>query len=264
MQKTIRITTVQCNLVWEDKSANLLALEALIAPLQGQTDVVVLPEMFTTGFSMKPTQFAETMDGESVKWMRHQAQTLGSALCGSLMIVENEKYYNRFIFITPQGDIKTYDKRHLFSLANEHEHYTAGSARLLINYQGWKICPMVCYDIRFPVWSRNTDHYDILLYVANFPERRIHAWNSLLVARAIENQCYVVGVNRVGLDGNEIYHSGETAVIDYEGQTRYKMAHETAVETHHFEYEKLKDYRQKLNFLNDKDDFMLKYEKKYM
>ncbi len=255
---TLRITTIQTHLHWEDKIQNLSHLTHKMADLKGKTDIIVLPEMFTTGFTMRPNLFAETMEGESVAWMRQQAKALEADICGSLIIVENGIFYNRLVWMHANGRHEVYDKRHLFGLADEPKYYGSGSARLLLNCKGWKICPLICYDIRFPVWSRNVDEYDILIYVANFPERRIHAWSSLLVARAIENQAYVVGVNRVGEDGNGIYHSGDTAVIDFEGNTIYKMSHEEDIETHIFDKKDLSDFRQKLPFLKDKDEFMLK------
>jgi omega-amidase len=255
---SLRITTIQTQLHWENKAENLRMLTQKMAQLKRETDIIVLPEMFTTGFSMRPSQFAESMNGESVAWMRQQAKTLEADICGSLIIEEAGVFYNRLVWMHTDGSHEVYDKRHLFGLADENAHYGSGSVRLLVTCKGWKICPLICYDIRFPVWSRNTDDYDILLYVANFPERRIHAWSSLLVARAIENQAYVIGVNRIGEDGNGIYHSGDTAAIDFEGNTMYKMSHEEDVATHIFEKKSLYDFRQKLPFLRDKDAFMLK------
>jgi predicted amidohydrolase len=254
----LRITTVQTDLYWEDKTANLDMLAQKMLHLAGMTDIIVLPEMFTTGFSMRPSVFAETMDGDTVAWMRQQAALLNADICGSLIIEHNGIYYNRLVWMHVDGRVETYDKRHLFGLADETAHYAAGSARLLVTCKGWKICPLICYDVRFPVWSSNTDGYDVLLYVANFPERRIQAWNGLLVARAIENQSYVVAVNRIGEDGNGIYHSGDSAFIDFEGNVLYRMSHEDDVKTHVLEYEELSLFRQKLPFLADKDVFMLK------
>lgn len=259
---TLTITTIQTNLLWEEKQANLRLLEEKIKTIQEKTEVVILPEMFSTGFSMKPEQFAETMDGEAVEWMKRVSNENGVVLTGSLMIKEEGKFYNRLIWMLPNGQYGIYDKRHLFAYAEEDKHYTAGSKRLIASVKGWKINLQVCYDLRFPVWSRQQKikigaEYDVLIYVANWPERRSHAWKTLLCARAIENQCYVIGVNRIGNDGNNIYHSGDSLVIDPLGQVLYHKADEEDVFTITLEKEKLEEVRSRFPFLNDADDFTI-------
>ncbi|MBK6632938.1 MAG: nitrilase family protein [Chitinophagaceae bacterium] len=223
---TLTITTIQSNLIWEEKQANLRLLEKKIAGIEEKTEIVVLPEMFNTGFSMKPELLSETMDGETVEWMKKVSRDYGIVLTGSLMITEEGKYYNRLVWMLPNGHYGHYDKRHLFAFGNEDKHYSPGNKRLIASVKGWKINLQVCYDLRFPVWARQAPlssrkgdggevEYDVLIYVANWPERRSHAWKTLLCARAIENQCYVVGVNRVGSDGNNVYHSGNSLPVRF-------------------------------------------------
>lgn len=241
-------------------------LEQKINSINGRTEVVVLPEMFSTGFSMKPEIFAETMDGESVSWMKKIAIEKKIILTGSLMIEEGGSYYNRLIWMLPNGQSGYYNKRHCFGYAGEDAHYTAGDKRLIASVKGWKINLQVCYDLRFPVWARQAPsplekggdgapEYDVLLYVANWPERRNHAWKTLLTARAIENQCYVVGVNRIGNDGNAIYHSGDSMVIDALGEHLYHKAHDEDVFTITLTKDSLQGIRSKLPFLKDADTF---------
>ena len=255
------VTTVQAKLFWEDRTANLQMLEEKIRKLQG-SQVVVLPEMFSTGFSMRPEELAETMQGPSIRWMREISAEKNIILTGSLMISEDDRFYNRLIWMLPNGQAGYYDKRHLFAYAGEDKHYTAGSKRLVARVGGWRILLLTCYDLRFPVWSRQQmspegAEYDVIIYVANWPERRSYAWRSLLVARAIENQCYVVGVNRTGEDGNGIYHSGDSMVIDPLGEILFHVAHKEDVSTHTLIGEKLKTIRQKLPFLPDRDQFSI-------
>jgi predicted amidohydrolase len=259
---TLTITTIQSNLIWEEKSANLRLLEQKIKGIEQKTEIVVLPEMFSTGFSMHPEVLAETMDGETVSWMTRVSRENGIILTGSAMIEEAGKYYNRLIWMLPNGQYGYYDKRHLFAYGEEDKHYSPGNKRLIASVKGWKINLMVCYDLRFPVWARqkNTDagaEYDVLIYVANWPERRSHAWKTLLCARAIENQCYVVGVNRVGSDANNIYYSGNSLVIDPLGQVLYHMADDEDVNTITLQKEMLEDVRSKFPFWKDADDFMI-------
>jgi len=259
---TLTITTIQTNLLWEEKSANLRLLEEKIAAIENKTEIVILPEMFTTGFSMNPSAFAETMDGETVEWMKRVSKENGIVLTGSLMIEEEGKYYNRLIWMLPNGEFGYYNKRHLFAYGEEDKHYTAGNKRLIASVKGWKINLQVCYDLRFPVWARQQSseiapEYDLLIYVANWPERRSHAWKTLLCARAIENQCYVVGVNRVGTDGNNIYHSGNSLVIDPLGQVLYHMADEEDINTITLFKAKLDETREKFPFWKDADAFGL-------
>jgi len=257
---TLTITTIQSNLIWEDKAANLRMLEQKIAGIEEKTEIVVLPEMFNTGFSMRPEVLAETMEGETVEWMKRVSRENAVVLTGSIMIEEAGNYYNRLIWMLPNGQYGHYDKRHLFAFGEEDKHYSPGNKRLIASVKGWKINLLVCYDLRFPVWARqkNTDagaEYDVLIYVANWPERRSHAWKTLLCARAIENQCYVVGVNRVGNDGKNVYHSGNSLVIDPLGQVLYHMADEEDVNTITLQKQMLDDVRSKFPFWKDADSF---------
>ena len=208
--QNLRITLVQTSLYWEDRQRNLNHLEGLIGGLRSKTDIIVLPEMFSSGFSMDTTSECDTMEGESIKWMQNLAQSLDLVICGSLKIKEEGKFYNRFIWMQPDATLKHYDKRHLFSFAGEDRHFTKGKDKVIIEYKGWKILPLICYDLRFPVWSKNRlingkAEYDLLLYTANWPEARSVAWRSLLLSRAIENQVFVAGVNRIGEDGKMIH-----------------------------------------------------------
>jgi omega-amidase len=257
---TLSITTIQSNLIWEERSANLRMLEKKISGIEGEKEIVVLPEMFSTGFSMKPEMLAETMEGETIGWMRKVSQENNIILTGSVIIEENGNYFNRLVWMMPNGQYGYYDKRHLFAYAGEDKHYSPGTKRLIASVKGWKINLQVCYDLRFPVWARQqtkeeTTEYDVLIYVANWPERRSHAWKTLLCARAIENQCYVVGVNRVGTDGNNIYHSGNSLVIDPLGQVLYHMADEEDVFTITLQKEKLEEVRERFPFWKDADSF---------
>jgi len=258
----LTITTIQSNLIWEDKTANMQQLQQKIDGIEEKTEIVVLPEMFSTGFSMRAKELAETMDGETVEWMKMISNKNGVVLTGSLIIEEAGKYYNRLIWMLPNGQYGYYDKRHLFAYGEEDQHYSSGNKRLIASVKGWKINLQVCYDLRFPVWARQKPEdgvaeYDVLIYVANWPERRSHAWKTLLCARAIENQSYVVGVNRVGDDAKNIHYSGNTLVIDPMGQVLYHMADEEDVNTITLSKEKLEEVRMKFPFLNDADDFTI-------
>jgi predicted amidohydrolase len=273
----LSFTLIQTNLYWEDKAANLQMLEEKISSISHPAQVVILPEMFSTGFSMNPSLLAEEMNGTTVEWMKRVTAEKKIILTGSVIIkapsalegAGHEAFYNRLIWMLPNGQFAHYDKRHRFAFAGEDEHYTAGSKRLIASVNGWKINLQVCYDLRFPVWARQAPsqpppkgeelapEYDMLLYVANWPERRIHAWRSLLIARAIENQCYVIGVNRVGNDGNNIYHSGNSMVVDAMGEVLYEREHNEDVHTITLSKEKLQDIRNKLPFLRDADDFTI-------
>jgi predicted amidohydrolase len=256
------ITTIQTNLFWEDKAANLKMLREKINAVNEKMEVVILPEMFSTGFSTSPKPLAETMDGETVTWMKEVAADNKIILTGSVIIKDADNYFNRLIWMLPNGQFGYYDKRHLFALGNEHAEYTAGSKRLIASVKGWKINLQVCYDLRFPVWSRqqSTDtepEFDVLVYVANWPEKRSHAWKTLLCARAIENQCYVIGVNRVGEDGNNLTYSGNTLVIDPLGEVLYHMHDLEDIFTTTLEKEKLEKVRTNLPFWKDADKFNL-------
>ena len=228
----MKITIIQSDLVWEDKVANLARFDTHINNIQESTDIVVLPEMFSTGFSMNTAALAESMDGKTIQWMSNHAQTLDAVVTGSLIIKENGQFYNRLIWMKPDGTFEQYDKRHLFGMGSgEDKHYTAGTERLIVTYKGWKICPLICYDLRFPVWSRNTVDYDVLIYTANWPEPRSFHWKTLLVARAIENQSYVIGVNRVGVDALGSLHSGDSCVINPYGTVEFTQAYQEMVFT---------------------------------
>jgi predicted amidohydrolase len=257
----LTITLIQTNLFWEDKEANLAMLQNKIENINTHTDLVILPEMFSTGFSMQPQLFAEKMDGETVDWMRSMAIEKKITLCGSLMVEEEGNYYNRLIWMQPGGQLQFYDKRHLFAFAGEDLHYTAGNKKLITEINNFKIRCNICYDLRFPVWCRQNisdDYYDVLLFVANWPEKRVRAWKTLLVARAIENQCYVIGVNRVGIDGDGNSYSGESMVIDPMGEILYHKAEEEDLFTFTLEKEKISDTRKRIPFLNDADHFEIK------
>jgi predicted amidohydrolase len=262
---TIKISLIQANLSWENKVENLRAFEQKINALKGATNIVVLPEMFSTGFSMQPEKLAETMDGETLLWMKNLSASNRLIITGSLIIKEGEDYYNRLIWMLPNGDFGYYDKRHLFGFAGEDQHYSFGEKRLIASVNGWKINLQICYDLRFPVWARQNPmarrgeepEYDVLIYVANWPERRSHAWKTLLQARAIENQSYVVGVNRVGEDGNGINHSGDSCVIDPFGESLYSKSGEEDVYTIELNKETLQSCREKLSFLKDADGFTI-------
>jgi len=266
---TLTITGIQTALHWEDAAGNRNMFEEKIKGITEKTEIIILPETFSTGFSMKPKELAETMNGETIKWMKKIAAEKKVILTGSLIIKENENYHNRLIWMLPNGQHGIYDKRHLFAFAGENAEFTPGTKRLIASVKGWKINLLVCYDLRFPVWARQTPplrqerglggeaEYDVLIYVANWPEKRNHAWKTLLQARAIENQCYVVGVNRVGFDGNNIYHSGDSMVVDPMGEVLYTKAHEEDNFTTTLHKEKLEEVRTKLPFWKDGDNFMI-------
>lgn len=256
------VTLVQSDLYWEDKSSNLEMLDRKISALREKTHVIILPEMFSTGFSMNPTALAESMDGPTVEWMRNLAIRKKCILTGSIIIEEEGRYFNRLIWMLPNGQLGHYDKRHCFSLAGEHLHYTPGSKRLIASVNGWRVNLCICYDLRFPVWTRQQvesvslhPEYDVLIYVANWPDRRIGAWNALIPARAIENQCYVIGVNRVGKDGHGIEHSGYSQVSDPLGQVTTQIRDHEGIETVRLDRALLEDVRTRMPFWRDADSF---------
>ncbi|MFM8586996.1 MAG: amidohydrolase [Bacteroidota bacterium] len=263
---SLRFTLVQSHLVWEDKSANLKNFEEKINGIQEPTNIVVLPEMFSTGFSMQPEKLAEPMDGDTVNWMKEIASKKNIILTGSLIIKEDDQYYNRMLWVLPNGQVGQYNKRHCFSLAGEDQHYTHGEKRAIANVGGWRINLQICYDLRFPVWARQQlqqddegvyPEYDVLLYVANWPSSRAHAWKTLLNARAIENQSYVIGVNRVGADGNGTAHGGDSLVIDPLGETMYHASSDESVQTVVLEKTKLDQIRERFPFWSDADAFFI-------
>lgn len=268
---SLTITLVQSILHWQDKPANLAMFEQKINAIREKTEIVVLPEMFSTGFSMQPELLAETVQGTTMAWMQRLAAAKKIILTGSMIAAEKDSYYNRLIWMLPNGHHGVYDKRHLFAFAGEDQHYTAGNKRLVASVKGWKIHLLVCYDLRFPVWARQSPaapapgeqgwwpkpEYDVLIYVANWPERRNHAWKTLLQARAIENQCYVVGVNRVGDDGNAIHYSGDSMVVDPLGEVLYSRANEEDIFTITLQKERLEEIRTNFPFWKDADGFSI-------
>ncbi|MDH3440850.1 MAG: amidohydrolase [Gammaproteobacteria bacterium] len=254
----LSVTVVQSELAWHDAAANRDAFSKIIDDIDGPTDLIVLPEMFTTGFSMDAPNLAEPVDGESVDWMQAMAAQANAAICGSLIIKDNGYYFNRFLCVNANGIMASYDKRHLFRLADEQSHYSHGNERVVFELKGFRICPMVCYDLRFPVWSRNRAEYDLLVYVANWPNRRQVAWDTLLRARAIENLSYVVGVNRIGNDGNELPYSGGSAIIDYVGQDIVNLGDTAGTATSELDLAQLEKFRDRFAFHLDADDFELR------
>jgi omega-amidase len=251
----MKIAIVQTSLVWENPLENRSRLAQKINGFTAAVDLIILPEMFSTGFTMNPKAVAETMQGETVLWLQHLAKAKNCAITGSLIIEENGLYYNRLLFVLPDGAIKTYDKRHLFTLAGEHAIYTAGTEKLIVEYNGFRICPLVCYDLRFPVFSRNVEHYDVLLYVANWPKPRVNAWDILLKARAVENMCYAIGVNRIGFDDNHHEYVGHSQVVDFLGNYVLEPQEADSVFIVTLDKAKLMETRNKLAFLNDRDSF---------
>ena len=254
----MKISIIQTSLIWEAPEANLTNFTQKIQGIEGGTDLIILPEMFATGFTMNPAAVAETADGASVQWMITTAAANNCAVTGSLVIEEDGSYYNRLFFVFPDGEIKTYNKRHLFSFAGEDQFYTAGKEKLIVEYKGWKICPLVCYDLRFPVFARNTESYDLLLYVANWPQIRTQAWDALLRARAIENLSYTIGVNRIGTDGNGHAYSGHSQIIDALGNYIAEPFENDTIVTVEIDRETLLETRKKFAFLNDRDSFEIK------
>lgn len=222
-----------------------------------EVDLIVLPEMFSSGFTMNPKAVAETMNGETIAWLQHLAKAKDCAITGSLVIEVNGKYYNRLVFVYPNGELKTYDKRHLFTLAGEDKVYTAGKEKLIIEYKGFRICPLICYDLRFPVFARNVEDYDVLIYVANWPKPRINAWDILLKARAVENMSYAIGVNRIGMDENELEYVGHSQAVDFLGNYLLEAQETDGVFIVELDKEKLLETKNKLAFLEDKDQFRL-------
>jgi omega-amidase len=254
----MRVVLIQSVIIWEDPQANRTYFEAEINTISAAVDLIVLPEMFSTGFTMNPSAIAETMQGETVLWMQSLSKAKNAAITGSVVIKESANYYNRMLFVFPSGEIQHYDKRHLFTLAGEDKVYTKGTQKLIIDYLGWKICPFVCYDLRFPVFSRNTDDYDLLIYVASWPKTRINAWDTLIKARAIENMSYAIGVNRVGEDDNGYEYTGHSQLVDYLGEYLIEPTEEEGILIATLDKSKMLEVRKKLDFLSDKDIFEIK------
>jgi omega-amidase len=256
--ENLKITLFQAYLFWEKTDKNLHNISLRLSGIREKTDLIILPEMFNTGFTMNAEQLGEPMNGKTMQWMAKTASQYECVVTGSLIIAQNDKYYNRLIWMRPDGSYECYDKRHLFALGKEHHTYTAGTKKLIVELKGWKICPMICYDLRFPVWMRNVnEEYDLMLIVANWPERRALHWRTLIPARAVENQSYIIGVNRVGHDGNEIYHSGDSTCIDPNGNVVYYKRDEEDLYTFSIIGDELVKTRRAFPFLKDADKFEL-------
>ena len=251
----LKLTLVQLDLKWQDKTQNLNQIERLLAWHKENTDIIILPEMFSTGFSMESQQLAEEMSGETVSWMTNVATQRKAAVCGSLIINDNGCYVNRCVWVDASGNIDYYDKHHLFSMVKENEHYSSGNQHTYIQHKNWKIQLLICYDLRFPVWCRNTNETDLQIFVANWPEKRSHHWKRLLETRAIENQCFVAGVNRIGKDNNGVYHSGDTSLFDYKGMCIHSVSDDESIQTFRIAKSELSEYRNRYPFLNDRDNF---------
>lgn len=257
MLQTLKIAIIQSNLIWEDPTANRIFFCNTINEIKEQVDLLILPEMFSTGFTMNPIEVAETMQGETIQWMQTIAKSTKAAILGSLIIKEKDRFYNRLVFVYPTGELVKYDKKHLFTLAGEDKVYTAGNDKVIIEYNGYKICPLICYDLRFPVFSRNVEDFDLLIYVANWPKTRINAWDILLKARAIENQCFVIGVNRIGTDNNQLDYIGHSQAVDFLGNSILEPQENEGVFILTINKNELLSTRKKLDFLSDRDAFTL-------
>ncbi|MGJ1269392.1 amidohydrolase [Sphingobacterium spiritivorum] len=256
--ETIKITIFQAYLFWENVEKNLSNLELRLSSLREKTDLILLPEMFNTGFTNNVEKCAETMDGPTMHWLYEMSKKFDCVVAGSLIIQEEGKYYNRFVWMSPNGSFVKYDKRHLFGMAGEDQYFEPGNQRVILQLKGWKICPMICYDLRFPVWSRNQNEaYDLLVYIASWPDKRSGHWRSLIPARAIENQAFVIGVNRVGYDGNEIYYSGGSMCISPMGDVVYYKPEDEDLYTFTLNPKDLITARAEFPFLKDGDDFLL-------
>lgn len=253
----MKIALFQTQLAWENSEINRAFIEEYFLNEDESFDLLVLPEMFTTGFTMNPSAIAETMEGETISWLKQLAKKKTCAITGSLVIKESNNFYNRMVFVFPSGEVQFYNKRHLFTLAGEDKVYTKGTEKIVINYNNWNICLQVCYDLRFPVFVRNVENYDLLLYVANWPKPRINAWDTLLKARAIENMCYTIGVNRIGEDANQLEYPGHSQVIDFLGNQVLNCENDLGIFIVNLDKQTQFEAREKFNFLNDRDDFSL-------
>ena len=252
----MKIAVVQPDLLWENKAENLSNLEKIITPLYGRTDIVILPEMFTTGFTMNTDAVSEPADGATFSWMNRVARSGNMGICGSYVVKEEGKVYNRFVFAGPSSEYWFYDKHHLFSMGEEDHHFSRGDRRLVFSFRGFRIAPFICYDLRFPVWNRNLNDTDLIIYTANWPAVRINVWNILIRARAIENQCFVAASNRIGTDGMGIHYSGESAIIDPKGETIAMAGKGTGqIITADLDIGELTEFRKKFPVLDDADKF---------
>ena len=258
MKKNLNISLIQTNLFWEDVTANLSHFTELISNIKDHPDIILLPEMFNTSFCPKSNHLAESMQGKTINWMKGISKIKDCAIAGTLMIKQGESIFNRLVLILKNGTIYTYDKHHLFSLLKEERYIAKGKERIIVELEGWKICPLICYDLRFPVFSRNDVEYDVLIYLANWPVKRIVAWDTLLKARSIENQCYTIGVNRVGEDGNDIHFNGHSKVFDAFGKELFStIENKEEVLQIEISLDDLKLKRRQMNFLQDRDNFCL-------
>lgn len=255
--QALNLALVQTALNWEERDKNLAMFEEKLKQVYDDRDIIVLPEVFTTGFSMNVEKLGEPMDGGSMQWMKEKAREKNAVITGSLIIKENNKYYNRLIWMPPDGNYKHYDKRHLFVMAKEDHYFTHGAGKLITEWKGWKLCPLICFDLRFPAFVRNQEYYDAMICVANWPAKRSNHWRSLLPARAIENQCYVAAVNRVGPDGNKIDHRGDSCVIDPMGETNLSAAWEENILNATLHKENIEKTRRYMPFLEDQDQYRL-------
>jgi omega-amidase len=254
----VKVTIIQSDLHWENQKANIEQFDKKINEIKEETNLIVLPEMFTTGFSMQATQLYETMNGKTIEWMLQKATAKNAAICGSVIIKENEQYFNRLIWANPDGTIAYYDKKHLFAYAGEHEKFTPGNQLLHVTINNIIFRCNICYDLRFPVWARqNQSPYDVLLYVANWPNKRSHAWKTLLTARAIENQCYVIGVNRVGVDGNGFEYNGNSMIVNPLGEVMFENENEAICATYTIDKNNINTIRTQIPFLKDADSFSI-------
>jgi len=254
----MKIALIQTDLFWQDANKNRENFDSKINEIQSEVNLIVLPEMFSTGFTMNASEVAETMEGETIEWMKLKAKQKNAAITGSVVIAENGNFYNRMLFVFPSGEFQYYDKRHSFSLAGEDKVYTRGNQKVIIDYLDWKICLQICYDLRFPVFARNVENYDFILYVANWPKVRTNAWDALLKARAIENLSYVVGVNRIGNDAHDYEHIGHSQVIDFLGNYVLEPQEKNGVFVIELDKNTMYETRKKLDFLSDKDQFEIK------
>ncbi len=254
----LKVTLIQSYLFWENIDKNLHNLALKLATIKEKTDLILLPEMFSTGFTMDPESFAEEMDGKTMQWMHEKANRYNAVVAGTIVIKENGKFFNRLIWMKPDGNYHQYDKKHLFAMAKEDEKYTPGTEKLMVELNGWKIMPVICYDLRFPVWLRNEKpYYDLLVVLANWPEKRAQHWNTLIAARAIENQAYIIALNRVGHDGNQHYYCGDTTCLDPKGDVVYYKRDEEDIYTFTIYKNEIKNTREAMPFLNDADGFKI-------
>ena len=258
MNNNLAVTIIQFDIIWENKEQNLKYINNILDNNKTNTDIIILPEMFTTGFTMNVKQLAENMNGDTIKWLNEKSQKLNSVIIGSIIINDNNKYFNRLLCVFPNGNILYYDKRHLFRMGNEQEYYAHGLKKLIIDIKGWKIRPLICYDLRFPVWSRNCNDYDLLIYIANWPSSRNEVWEKLLYARAIENQSYAIGVNRIGKDGMNINYSGNSMIIDPKGNIISQInLKENIIFTYTLSKSNLVKFREKFPAYLDADKFKI-------